>query len=161
MKNKLQPTRTSFPRNFQCKKAPRWLNKFFHFGTENRAGQLKKPPCIGRFWYFDAYCKSFGIHKTENHLGNLFELFFGQELDQMGQKCPYLGWAKNVSFGPNFGQKSFHLGDGVKLFLSSCRKPMRHLFVLKTLTSRERKCAIFSKKFWCGILTQKFWYLGP
>ena len=45
MKNKLQPTRTSFSRNFQCKKAPRWLSKFFHFGTENRADQLKKPPC--------------------------------------------------------------------------------------------------------------------
>ena len=41
MKNKLQSTRTSFSRNFQCKKAPRWLSKFFHFGTENRADQLK------------------------------------------------------------------------------------------------------------------------
>ena len=29
MKNKLQPTRTSFSRNFQYKKAPRWLSKFF------------------------------------------------------------------------------------------------------------------------------------
>ena len=48
MKNKLQPTRTSFSRNFQCKKAPRWLSKFFHFGTENRADQLKKPPCT--YW---------------------------------------------------------------------------------------------------------------
>ena len=46
MKNKLQPTRTSFSRNFQCKKSPRWLSKFFHFGTENWADQLKKPPCI-------------------------------------------------------------------------------------------------------------------
>ena len=46
MKNKLQPTRTSFSRNFQCKKAPRWLSKFFHCGTENRADQLKKTPCI-------------------------------------------------------------------------------------------------------------------
>ena len=45
MKNKLQPTRTSFSRKFQCKKASRWLSKFFHFGTENRADQLKKPPC--------------------------------------------------------------------------------------------------------------------
>ena len=46
MKNKLQPTRTSFSRNFQYKKPPRWLSKFFHFGTENRADQLKKPPCM-------------------------------------------------------------------------------------------------------------------
>ena len=45
MKNKLQPIRTSFSRNFQCKKAPRWLDKFFHFGTENGEGQLKKSPC--------------------------------------------------------------------------------------------------------------------
>ena len=39
MKNKLQTTRTSFSRS------PRWLSKFFHFGTENRADQLKKTPC--------------------------------------------------------------------------------------------------------------------
>ena len=48
----------------------------------------------------------FGIH-IENHLDNLSTLFFGQALDQMGQKCPYL--AKNASFGPKFavfGQKS-------------------------------------------------------
>ena len=48
MKNKLQPTRTSFSRNFQCKKAPRWLSKFFHFGTENRADQLKNHPVYRR-----------------------------------------------------------------------------------------------------------------
>ena len=48
MKNKLQPTRTSFSRNFQCIKAPRWLSRFFHFGTENQADQLKKPPCTKR-----------------------------------------------------------------------------------------------------------------
>ena len=45
MKNKLQPIRTSFSRNFQCKKAPCSLSKFFHFGTENGEGQLKKSPC--------------------------------------------------------------------------------------------------------------------
>ena len=44
-KNMLQPTRTAFSRNFQCKKAPRWLSKFFHFGTENGEEQLKKAPC--------------------------------------------------------------------------------------------------------------------
>ena len=43
--------------------------------------------------------KSFGTNITENHFGNLSALFFGQELDQMGQKCRYL--AKNFSFGPN------------------------------------------------------------
>ena len=39
-------------------------------------------------------------------LGNSSALFFGQALDQMGQKCRYL--AKNASFGPNlavFGPK--------------------------------------------------------
>ena len=45
MKNKLQPTRTRFSRNFQCKKASRWLSKLFHFGTENGVEQLKKAPC--------------------------------------------------------------------------------------------------------------------
>ena len=48
MKNKLQPTRITFSRNFQCKKASRWLSQFFHFGTENGEEQLKKHPvCFG------------------------------------------------------------------------------------------------------------------
>ena len=42
MKNKLQPTRTSFSRNFQCKKAPRWLIKFFSFGYWKSGGPVKK-----------------------------------------------------------------------------------------------------------------------
>ena len=43
--------------------------------------------------------KSFGTNITENYLDNLSALFFGQALDQMGQKCQDL--AKNASFGPN------------------------------------------------------------
>ena len=39
--------------------------------------------------------KSFGTNITENHLDNLSALFFGQALDQMGQKCRYL-----AVFGP-------------------------------------------------------------
>ena len=42
MKNKLQPTRTSFSRNFQCKKAPRWLSKFFSFWYWKSGGPVKK-----------------------------------------------------------------------------------------------------------------------
>ena len=64
--------------------------------------------------------KSFGTNITENHLDNLSALFFGQALDQMGQKCPYL--AKNPSFEQNlavFGQKSTLRWDDVKLLVSS------------------------------------------
>ena len=43
--------------------------------------------------------KSFGTNITENHFGNLSTLFFGQALDQMGQKCRYL--AQNARFWPN------------------------------------------------------------
>ena len=56
---------------------------------------------------FMGVSKSFGTNITENHLDNLSALFFGQALDQMGQKCRYL--AQNASFGPNLailGQKS-------------------------------------------------------
>merc|ERR1711994_111494 len=55
--------------------------------------------------------KSFGTNITENHLDNLSALFFGQAVDQMGQKCRYL--AQNASFGPNlavFGPKIQFLG---------------------------------------------------
>ena len=48
---------------------------------------------------FMGVSKSFGTNITENHLDNLFASFFGQALDQMGQKCRYL--AQNASFGPN------------------------------------------------------------
>ena len=43
--------------------------------------------------------KSFGTNITKNHLDNLSALFFGQAIDQMGQKCRYL--AKNASVGSN------------------------------------------------------------
>ena len=55
---------------------------------------------------FMGVSKSFGTNITENHLDNLSALFFGQALDQVGQKCRYL--AQNASFGPNlavFGPK--------------------------------------------------------
>ena len=63
--------------------------------------------------------KSFGTNITENHLDNLSALFFGQALDQMGQKCRYL--AQNASFRPNlavFGPKiHFFWGQGVKILV--------------------------------------------
>ena len=46
---------------------------------------------------FMGVSKSFGTNITENHQDNLSALFFGQALDQMGQKCRYL--APNASFG--------------------------------------------------------------
>ena len=61
--------------------------------------------------------KSFGTNITENYLDNLSALFFGQALDQMGQKCRYL--AQNASLGPNlavFGPKIQFLGAGSKNF---------------------------------------------
>ena len=69
---------------------------------------------------FMGVSKSFGTNITENHQNNLSTLFFGQALDQMGQKCRYL--AKNASFGPIFsvfGPTIQFLGDGIKLFVSS------------------------------------------
>ena len=48
---------------------------------------------------FMGVSKSFVTNITENHLDNLSELFFGQAIDQIGEKCRYL--AQNNSFGPN------------------------------------------------------------
>ena len=65
--------------------------------------------------------KSFGTNTPENHLDNLFALFFGQALDQMGQKCRYL--AQNASFGPNFAvfgpEIQFFWAQGVKILVPS------------------------------------------
>ena len=66
---------------------------------------------------FMGVSKSFGTNITENHFGNLSALFFGQALDQMGQKCRYL--AQNASLGqiwPFLGPKSNFLGSGSKNF---------------------------------------------
>ena len=67
---------------------------------------------------FMGVSKSFGTNITENHFGNLSALFFGQALDQVGQKMPIFGpkcqfWAK---FGRFWAQKSNFLGAGSKNF---------------------------------------------
>ena len=57
---------------------------------------------------FMGVSKSFGTNITENHLDNLSALFFGQALDQMGQKCQYLAKKANFGFGwvlDQMGQK--------------------------------------------------------
>ena len=46
MKKLAQPTRSFFTLKISWKTSPGWLQLVFHFGTENRADQLKKPPCI-------------------------------------------------------------------------------------------------------------------
>ena len=55
-------------------------------------------PIWAIFWskilIFMEVSKSFGTNLTENHFGSLSTLYFGQSLDQMGQKCRYL--AKNA-----------------------------------------------------------------
>ena len=66
---------------------------------------------------FMGVSKSFGTNITKNHLDNLSALFFGQELDQVGQKCQYL--AENAIFGqiwPYLGPESNFLGAGSKNF---------------------------------------------
>ena len=59
---------------------------------------------------FMGVSKSFGTNITENHLGNLSALYFGQELDQMGQKAHI--WPKMPILGQIWsflGKKSFFL----------------------------------------------------
>ena len=63
-------------------------------------------------------------------------LFFGQALDKMGQKCPYL--AKNVSFGPKI---HFFGGEGVKLLVSSYQGTNETPFSLGTPKSDYVICA--------------------
>ena len=84
--------------------------------------------------------KSFGTNITENHLDNLSALFFGQSLDQMGQKCRYL--AKYVSFWPNltvFEPKILVQGGWSKVFgiLISGNQCMKHLIRVEKID-------------WCG-----------
>ena len=72
MKNKLQPTRTSFSQNFQCKKASRWLSKFFSFWYRKWGGTVKKSTLyiaqnscymINIFWTRISGC----IHSQRHH----------------------------------------------------------------------------------------------
>ena len=84
---------------------------------------------------FMGLSKSFGTNITKNHFGNLFALFFGQELDQVGQKCQYL--AENAIFGqiwPFLGPESNFLGAGSKNFGTLVSGfQWDTFFVLKTL----------------------------
>ena len=89
--------------------------------------------------------KSFGTNITENHLDNLFASFFGQALDQMGQKCRYL--AQNASFGPNlavFGPKIQFLGAGSKNFGTNITENhldnLSALFFGQALDQMGQKC---------------------
>ena len=95
--------------------------------------------------------KSFGTNITENHLGNLFELFVGQELDQMGQKCPYL--ARKASFGPNlavFGPNILIPTGGSKSFGTHVtEKPPRHLVCIifgRSWDQMGQKCQYLAQK---------------
>ena len=85
---------------------------------------------------FMGVSESFGTNITENHLDNLSTLFFGQALDQMGQKCTYL--AKNASFRPNlvaFGPKIHILrGWSKTLSILISGNQWDTFFVLKRLT---------------------------
>ena len=50
MKKPPQPTRSFFTLKISWKTSPGWLQLVFHFGTEDRADQLKKPPCMMLLW---------------------------------------------------------------------------------------------------------------
>ena len=83
---------------------------------------------------FMGVSKSFGTNITENHLDNLSALFFGQSLDQMGQKCRYL--SQNASFGPNlavFGPMLRVLGGGSKIFVPSHQETNERPFCVENI----------------------------
>merc|ERR1712004_384896 len=65
---------------------------------------------------FMGLSKSFGTNITENHIHNLSALFFGQALDQVGQKCRYL-----AQFGHFWAQNPIFWGQGVKILVPSYR----------------------------------------
>ena len=102
--------------------------------------EVSKGTCQKRFSGFCPlrFPKSFGTRITENHLGNLFALFFGRAWDQIGQLCRYL--AKYARFGPNLavlGLKiNFFRGVIVKFWYPYIT-PMTHLFRVENID-------------WCG-----------
>ena len=68
-----------------------------------------------RFWpkilNFMGVSESFGTHITENHLDNLFTLFFGRALDQMGQK-----YVLSQKKHPKFLKRVIFIWKRVQLF---------------------------------------------
>ena len=75
--------------------------------------------------------ESFGTNITENHFGNLSALFFGQSLNQMGQKCPHL--AENANFGRFWAKSPIFGGKGVKLLVPSCQETNETPFSFKNI----------------------------
>ena len=103
--------------------------------------------------------KSFGTNITKNHLDNLSSLFFGQALNQMGQKCPYL--AKNATFG----QKILFFTGEIKSFVTHITEnPPGHLVHIGFLDEMGQKCRYLAKNASFGpnlaVLGQRFQFLG-
>ena len=67
---------------------------------------------------FMGVSKSFGTNITENHLDNLSALFFGQALDQIGQKCRYLDNQRRCNLICEVGCKMG--GDAKHSMLARC-----------------------------------------
>ena len=123
--------------------------------------EVSKGTCQKRFSGFCPlrFPKSFGTRITENHLGNLFALFFGRALDQMGQKCRYL--AKNARFGPNlavFWPKSIFSGYEVKLLVPSYQGDPSQVLMFEfppckswqeSMTMLSARSFEKGKNFWC------------
>ena len=77
---------------------------------------------------FMGVSKSFGTNITENHQDNLSALFFGQALDQKGQKCRYL--AKTASFGG--GQTHLKTSQELRILsrsLSDCKSILLNVMI--------------------------------
>ena len=72
---------------------------------------------------FMGVSKSFGTNITENHFDNLSALFFGQALDQMGQKIPIFGPKCQflAKFGRFWAPNPIFWGQGVKILVPSYR----------------------------------------
>ena len=89
--------------------------------------------------------KSSGTHRSENHLGALFALFFGRAQQQMDQKGRYLAqngpicsfWAQFARF---LGQNPIFFGQGSESF--------------GTHISEKQQGTSFSMFFWVGHSTK-------
>ena len=97
--------------------------------------------------------------KRKNHLGNLFELFFGRALDQMNpcpyfcQKCQF--WAK---FGHFWAKNPFLGGMKCNVWYPHIRELMIHLFRVENIDRCGSNWPLGTKM--CNFYP-KFGYLGP
>ena len=98
MKKLAQPTRSFFTLKISWKTSPGWLQLVFHFGTENRADQLKKTtlylPCI--FDWFHLFTQLWLTFWLSSCKQTIWKIWVETGKLQFSKIITHLNWSRSL-----------------------------------------------------------------